>query len=50
MTDLSSIKESVAVVTCGAAGIGLACTRRFTAEGAVPVDRLGTPEEIAHAV
>lgn len=34
MTDLSSIKGQVAVVSGGAAGIGLACAERFAAEGA----------------
>ena len=34
MTDLTSIRDRVAVVTGGAAGIGLACARRFAAEGA----------------
>lgn len=34
MTELSSIKDQVAVVSGGAAGIGLACAERFAAEGA----------------
>ena len=34
MTELASIKDQVAAVTGGAAGIGLACAERFAAEGA----------------
>ncbi len=34
MTELASIKDQVAVVSGGAAGIGLACAERFAAEGA----------------
>lgn len=34
MTELSSIRDRVAVVTGGAAGIGLACAQRFISEGA----------------
>ncbi len=34
MTELSSIKDQVAAVSGGAAGIGLACAERFAAEGA----------------
>ena len=34
MSELSSIKGQVAVVSGGAAGIGLSCAKRFAAEGA----------------
>ena len=32
--DISSIKNQIAVIPGGAAGIGLACAQRYSAEGA----------------
>jgi NAD(P)-dependent dehydrogenase (short-subunit alcohol dehydrogenase family) len=53
MTDLSSIKDQVAAVSGGAAGIGLACAERFAAEGAkvAIIDRdVETAEAAVHKI
>ena len=45
MTDLSSVKDQVALVTGGTQGIGLACAQRLLAEGA-KVAILGRNESV----